>query len=69
MHRRVFLILISLVVIATGAARAAGVLLICNKSDDTISFVDTKTFDVLGTTTTGRGPHEVRSIPIASRTG
>lgn len=38
-------------------------LLIGNKSDDTISFVDTATLEVVGTTTTGRGPHEVIVTP------
>lgn len=47
-----------------GAAPAAGgLLLIGNKSDDTLSFVDTATLKTLATTTTGRGPHEVTVTP------
>jgi YVTN family beta-propeller protein len=42
-------------------------LLIGNKSDDTLSFVDTETFNVVGTTTTGRGPHEVIVTPDGQR--
>lgn len=36
-----------------------GVLIVANKSDDTVSFVDTRTFEVIGTASTGRGPHEL----------
>lgn len=53
-------------VLAAGAARAAdpaALLLVGNKSDDTLSFVDTATRQVLGTATTGSGPHEVTSTP------
>lgn len=38
-------------------------LLIGNKSDDTLSFVDTETFEIVATTSTGRGPHEVAVTP------
>jgi YVTN family beta-propeller protein len=38
---------------------AASLLLIGNKSDDTLSFIDPETLQVLGTVPTGRGPHEV----------
>jgi YVTN family beta-propeller protein len=42
---------------------AGATLLIANKGEDTLSFVDTTTRQVLGTTTTGRGPHEVTVTP------
>jgi YVTN family beta-propeller protein len=72
--RRWWLILAALVALAgvvwqseregAGAVPAAGdLLLIGNKSDDTLSFVDTATLKTLGTTTTGRGPHEVTVTP------
>jgi YVTN family beta-propeller protein len=38
-------------------------LLIGNKSDDSLSFVDTATLKTVGATTTGRGPHEVTVTP------
>lgn len=65
MWRRSALSWIVFLVLATSvsADNANDVLLICNKSDDTISFVDSKTLEVLGMTTTGRGPHEVATTP------
>ena len=42
---------------------AESVLLIGNKSDDTVTFVDAETLEVLGQTTTGRGPHELVVTP------
>ncbi len=39
------------------------VLLIGNKSDDTLTFVDAETLEILGETTTGQGPHEVAASP------
>ncbi len=39
------------------------ILLIGNKSDDTLTFVDAETLAVLGETTTGRGPHELVATP------
>jgi YVTN family beta-propeller protein len=38
-------------------------LIITNKSGDTISFVDLRTLQVIGTASTGRGPHEVAVAP------
>ncbi len=45
----------------------ATILLIGNKSDDTLSFVDTRTLQILGTAITGRGPHEVVVAPDGRR--
>ncbi len=42
---------------------AETILLIGNKSDDTLTFVDAETLEVLGQTTTGRGPHELVVTP------
>ncbi len=42
---------------------AESILLIGNKTDDTLTFVDAKTLEVLGETTTGRGPHELVASP------
>ena len=63
--KRLFLTLaVLLVAVAPADAKKYGdLLLICNKSDDTISFVETKEFKVIATTTTGRGPHEVIVSP------
>ena len=67
MYSRTFLLLLGLMITFTSARAEAdsgkSVLLICNKSDDTVSFVDSETFVVLGTTTTGRGPHEIAVTP------
>jgi YVTN family beta-propeller protein len=52
-----------LAVAAVWAVESGDVLLVCNTSDDTVSFVDSKTLEILGTTTTGRGPHEVAVTP------
>jgi len=40
-----------------------GVLLIANKSEDTVSFVDLESLELLGKVETGRGPHEVAVTP------
>lgn len=45
------------------SVEAEYVLLVANKSDNTLSFVDSATFEVLATTTTGTGPHEVAVTP------
>src|SRR5688572_15963958 len=42
---------------------APGLLLIGNKSEDTLSFVDVRTLNEASRTTTGRGPHEVVVTP------
>jgi YVTN family beta-propeller protein len=47
---------------AFGQSRPAW-LLIGNKSDDTLSFVDVRTLKEVAKTTTGRGPHEVAVTP------
>lgn len=39
------------------------ILLVANKSDNTLSWLDADTGEVLGTTTTGTGPHEVAVTP------
>lgn len=63
MHK-ISIIVVAVVLVAGAAVGSAGdVLLICNKSDDTVSFVDPTTLEILGTTTTGRGPHEVATTP------
>jgi YVTN family beta-propeller protein len=52
--------------IGYGTARAAlksGLLVVLNKSDNTASLIDTKTMEVVGTTPTGVGPHEVATAP------
>ena len=48
---------------AADAQDGGPVLLVGNKRDDTLTFVDSATFKVLGTTTTGRGPHELAVTP------
>ena len=44
---------------AAAAAAPSGTLLVLNKSDDTVSFIDLATSKVKGTLPTGDGPHEV----------
>jgi YVTN family beta-propeller protein len=48
---------------ASSGADRAHLLLVGNKSDDTVSFVDVETRQTVGTTTTGRGPHELAVTP------
>lgn len=56
---------IILAVLFMGSASFAQtpLLLIGNKSDDTLSFVDVRTLTEIAKTTTGRGPHEVAVTP------
>ena len=50
----------SLLVVACSAAAApSGTLLVLNKSDDTVSFIDLASNEVKATLPTGDGPHEV----------
>lgn len=52
----------SLLLLAVGGAAAAapsGTLLVLNKSDDTVSFIDLASNEVKATLPTGDGPHEV----------
>lgn len=52
----------SLLLITLGGAASAastGTLLVLNKSDDTVSFIDLKSIEVRATLPTGDGPHEV----------
>src|SRR5687768_8975150 len=51
----------SLLSLAAGVATAApsGTLLVLNKSDDTVSFIDLASNEVKATLPTGDGPHEV----------
>ena len=57
--KRLWIALAVLLIAAPVSAKKAKLLLVCNKSDDTVSFVDTQTLKVVGSATTGRGPHEV----------
>jgi len=52
-----------LIASAVCAQSQAALLLIGNKSDDTLSFVDARTLKEVAKTTTGRGPHEVAVTP------
>lgn len=52
----------SLLLIALGGTASAaptGTLLVLNKSDDTVSFIDLKSIEIRATLPTGDGPHEV----------
>lgn len=44
---------------ALAAGRSGPVVLMLNKSDDTVTFVDPKSLEILGKAPTGVGPHEV----------
>lgn len=44
---------------AVSTAKPAGLLLVLNKSANTMAFVDPESLQVLGTVPTGQGPHEV----------
>jgi len=63
MNRLVFVGLVALLAAGPARAQRAAVLLVCNKADDTVSFIDTRSFEVIGKATTGRGPHEVVVAP------
>lgn len=52
-------LLCALFAAAAGAAAPSGTLLVLNKSDDTLSFIDLATSQVKATLPTGDGPHEV----------
>jgi YVTN family beta-propeller protein len=54
---------IGLAAIAAFGQTEPAVLLISNKSDDTLSFVDVRTLKEVAKTKTGRGPHEVVVTP------
>jgi YVTN family beta-propeller protein len=43
----------------TASAAPSGTLLVLNKSDDTVSFIDLKSIEIRATLPTGDGPHEV----------
>jgi YVTN family beta-propeller protein len=63
MTRRVLVSLLLLATVAVAHAARPRLLLVGNKAEDTLSFVDADTRQVLATTTTGRGPHEVAATP------
>jgi YVTN family beta-propeller protein len=52
-------LLVALTQVAVAAAAPSGTLLVLNKSDDTVSFIDLATRQVKATLPTGGGPHEV----------
>lgn len=45
------------------AAFKSGILVVLNKSDNTVSFINAETMEVIGTAPTGNGPHEVAISP------
>lgn len=50
---------LALALVLTALSAHADTLLILNKSDATLQFVDAASFETLGTVVTGEGPHEV----------
>ena len=50
---------LAIALLLTGLSARADTLLILNKSDATLQFVDASSFETLGTVATGEGPHEV----------
>jgi len=57
--RRVLILFGTLLALAAvAAAQGSGTLVVLNKADNTVSFVDPATLKVLGTAPTGNGPHE-----------
>lgn len=54
-----FALLSVVVAVAANAAAPSGTLLVLNKSDDTVSFIDLASSEVKATLPTGDGPHEV----------
>jgi YVTN family beta-propeller protein len=52
---------------ANAAAQGAATLVVLNKSDNTVSFVDPQTLKVLGTAPTGNGPHEAAASADGKR--
>ncbi len=76
MNMRIYLPLLVVILMGFGAKETAArqsfrpmgspnppMLIIANKSGDTISFVDLRRLQVMGTASTGRGPHEVAVTP------
>ncbi|MGN6387385.1 MAG: YncE family protein, partial [Verrucomicrobiota bacterium] len=61
--KRTLLLLIATFSATLFAAEKPSLLLIGNKSEDTVSFIDLATFKEVGKATTGRGPHEVVVTP------
>ena len=62
--RRTLAALFVLVIpLAAPAVAAAGTLVVANKSDATVSLVDTGSGEVVATLPTGEGPHEVAVSP------
>ena len=60
MRRIVIISMLLLTAVGAGAAGRSGpVVLMLNKSDDTVAFVDPKNLELLGKAPTGVGPHEV----------
>lgn len=57
--RSLLLSLLSFLSVGVAAAAPTGTLLVLNKSDDTVSFIDLATSKVKATVPTGDGPHEV----------
>ena len=51
------------ILISVFSLEAESILLIGNKSDDTLTFVDTATLEIVGEAKTGRGPHELTATP------
>jgi DNA-binding beta-propeller fold protein YncE len=50
---------IAIALLLTALTARADTLLILNKSDATLQFVDASSFETLGSVATGEGPHEV----------
>lgn len=56
-------LLLVLVFVSTASAADSGTLLVLNKSDNTVSFIDLATRKTVATIPTGVGPHEVAVSP------
>lgn len=60
------LVLIFTIVVAPSISASAGTLVVANKSEATVSLVDTATKEILATLPTGNAPHEVDISPDGS---
>lgn len=63
MRRLIDVLVIFVLVIVPGASASAGTLVVANKSEATVSLVDTQTSEILATLPTGNAPHEVDVSP------
>ena len=63
MRNSLFILVLAIVVLGTSAGVSAGTLVVANKSEATVSLVDTETGEIRATLPAGNAPHEVDVSP------